>query len=130
MSDFDPAVMEAAAAQREVELTTFGRRTGQAHRVTVWISGDGGRLFIRSGGGIGRHWPQNLLARGRGLVRLGGQEVPFVARHLTDPDQARMVSGLVARKYGANVRRSAEGQPLTPGERATFELSPRDAQPS
>ena len=55
---------EAASHQREVSLTTIGRRTGKPHQVTIWIATDGERLFIRSGQGMKRDWPKNLLARG------------------------------------------------------------------
>ena len=64
MSYFSASVIEAAASEREVELTTYGRRTGRAHRTTLWISSDGRRVFVRSGGGLGRDWPRNLLAQG------------------------------------------------------------------
>lgn len=123
--EWDPALLEAAAREREVALTTFGRRTGRPHRVVMWISGDGSRLFVRSGGGAGRDWPRNLLARADAVLHVGGRDVEVRARHLTDPAAARSVSDLVARKYGTRVRRSGQGEPLTPGEQATFELRPR-----
>src|SRR5947209_2327952 len=122
MSYFSASVIEAAASEREVELTTYGRRTGRAHRTTLWISSDGRRVFVRSGGGLGRDWPRNLLAQGRGVLQVGALEVPVTARHLTDPAEARAVSELVSRKYGVK-RPSTDGGP-TPAEQATFELLP------
>ena len=124
MSAFSPEVLAAAAEQREVSLTTFGRRTGRPRRVTIWISTDGSRLFVRSGGGLGRHWTRNLLARPEGVLQLEGLEVPVRARHLADAGEARSVSALVRRKYGQMVRGSKPGQPPTPAEHATFELLP------
>ncbi len=121
-STFSPEVLEAADREREVELITTGRKTGKEHRVTIWIWGDGHHLFIRSGGGMGRDWPQNLLARGRGLLRIGAQTVPFRARHL-DPAEARTLHRLVSRKYGIHVHGTPEGEP-TPAEQATFENLP------
>ena len=125
--EWEPALLEAAAREREVALTTFGRRTGRPHRVVMWISGDGRRLFVRSGGGLGRDWPRNLLARADAVLHVGGRDVEVRARHVADPAAARSVSGFVARKYGAQVRRSLDDEPLTPGERATFELLPQAA---
>jgi hypothetical protein len=122
-STFSPEVLEAADREREVELITSGRKTGKEHRVTIWIWGDGHRLFIRSGGGMGRDWPQNLMASGRGLLRIGEQVVSFRARHL-DPTEARTLHPLVSRKYGIRVRGSAQGEPPTPAEEATFEILP------
>ena len=121
---FPAEVIAAAAREREVKLTTKGRRTGKPHTVTIWVSPDGDRLFIRSGGGLGRDWPQNLMAAGSGVLHVGGKDVPVRARHVTDAAEARAVSGFVRRKYGINVTTSAEGQALTPGEAASFELLP------
>jgi len=70
MNEFSPDVLQAAAREREVQFTTYGRKTGKPRRVTIWIGTDGQRLYIRSGQGMRRHWPQNLLAKGEGVVRL------------------------------------------------------------
>ncbi|HEX6348952.1 MAG TPA: nitroreductase family deazaflavin-dependent oxidoreductase [Candidatus Dormibacteraeota bacterium] len=121
---FSEAVLAAAARLPEVELTTYGRKTGKPHRTTIWVWGDGRRLFIRSGAGMGRDWPQNLLANGRALLHLGDLEVPVAPRHVTDFAEARALHPLVARKYGEAARRSIGDGPLTPAEQATFELLP------
>lgn len=127
MGSFPPEVTEAAKREREVALTTYGRKTGNAHDVTIWIATDGTRLFIRSGQGLRRQWPQNLLARGEGLLRLGKATVGVKPRLVTDPAEARAVSALYTRKYGPFVRASKPNQPLTPGEQATFELIPAES---
>lgn len=115
---------EAAAQQREVSLTTIGRRSGKPRRVTIWVVTDGQRLFVRSGQGFRRDWPNNLKARGDATLELGGQSIKVKARHMTDPDDARDVSKLVRQKYGWMVRSSKPGEPPTLGEQATFELMP------
>jgi len=125
MATFTAEVLAAAAREREVELTTHGRRTGNPHRTVLWLWGDGRRLFVRSGGGPGRDWPRNLLARSDGVLHVGGHDVPVRARHL-DTAEARSVGGLVARKYGSGVRLPQDGAPATPAEHATFELTPAD----
>lgn len=128
MSGFSDEVLQAAAREREVELITYGRKTGHAHATTIWVWGDGSRLFIRSGGGLGRDWPKNLLARGRALLRLGGLEVPVVPRHVTDLAEARSLHPLVRQKYGEASRSSVgSGEGPTPPEQATFELLPAPA---
>lgn len=127
MKEFSTQVLEAAAREREVELTTYGRRTGRPHRTIIWVWGDGRRLYVRSGGGMGRDWPQNLLAAGRAVLHVGGLEVPVQARHLTDPAEARSLHPLAVRKYGAAAQSSIGTDGPTPAELATFELLPEDA---
>jgi deazaflavin-dependent oxidoreductase (nitroreductase family) len=124
MSQFSAEALQAAAHEREVQLTTLGRKTGKPRRVTIWIGTDGKRLYIRSGEGMRRHWPQNLLAKGGGVVRLGKSEVKVKPRLVTDPAEGRAVSGLYRSKYGQFVRASKPGEPLTLGEQTTFELLP------
>ena len=119
-SDF----IEAAGREREVTLTTFGRKSGKEHRVTIWIVTDGSRVYIRSGQGFRRHWPQNLMARQQGGLRLGTRTIKVEPRHVTDPAEARATSALYGPKYGASVKPSKLDQPLTPGEQASFELIP------
>ena len=124
VDEFDPDVLEAAAREREVQLTTVGRKTGKPHRVTIWIVTDGRRLYIRSGEGLRRQWPQNLLARGEGVLKFRKTSVKVRPRLVADPVEARAVSALYRRKYGPFVRASKPNQPLTPGEQTTFELVP------
>lgn len=124
MPAFSREVFEAAREEHEVRLTTYGRKTGKPHGVVVWISTDGKHLYIRSGGGLGRDWPQNLLAKGAGELALGGVTVKVTPRHITDPTEARSVAELHRAKYGSYVKPSRPPEPLTAGEQATFELLP------
>lgn len=126
MTDFNDEVIQAAAREREVTLTTYGRKSGKPHDVTIWITTDGSRLYIRSGQGFRRDWPQNLIARGEGMLHLGKLAVKVKPRLVTDPAEARATSRLYRQKYGPFVRASKPNQPLTPGEQATFELMPAD----
>jgi deazaflavin-dependent oxidoreductase (nitroreductase family) len=117
-------VIEAAKVEREVKLTTYGRKTGKAYDVTIWITTDGTHLYIRSGQGLSRQWTQNLISRGEGLLHLEKTTVKVKPRLVPDPDQARAVSRMYTKKYGTSVIASKPDQALTPGERATFELIP------
>ena len=127
MASFPKEIVELAMAEKEVDLTTFGRRTGKTSRRTLWIWGDGQRLYLRSGQGLRRDWPRNFLANGRGILHVAGRDVPVRARHVTDPAEARAGAAMVQRKYHVNPSPgSAEGQPLTPAEQATFELTPAE----
>ncbi len=127
MAAWDQETIDLAMREREVDLTTYGRKTGQPRRVTIWIWGDGRRLLIRSGGGLGRDWPQNLLARNQGILHLAGRDIPVRARHVTDPAEMRAGTGMVVAKYGQTSSMPGPDGELTPGERATFELMPDSA---
>jgi hypothetical protein len=110
-----------------VTLTTFGRQTGEPHQVTIWISTDGEHVYIRSGEGLGRHWPQNLMARGDAVLTIAGRDVKVRPRHVEDPEEARSTSRLARDKYGSYVKPSKPGEPLTKGETAVFELLPAES---
>jgi hypothetical protein len=124
MSTFNQDVIDAAKREREVRLTTFGRKTGKPSDVTIWVVTDGKRLFIRSGQGMVRQWPQNFVERGEAVLHLGNLEVKVKPRPLTDPSEARGSSALYTRKYGESVKASKPDEPLTLGEQASFELIP------
>ena len=121
---FNREVVEAAAREREVTLTTYGRKSGKEYRVTIWVVTDGEHLYIRSGQGLRRQWPQNLMARGEGVLKMGKVVVKVKPRLVTDPIEALASSRLYAQKYGSTVKASRPDEPLTPGEQATFELLP------
>lgn len=121
---FDTAVRDAAKVTREVDLTTFGRVTSEPSRRTLWITAVGDRLYLRSGGGMGRDWTKNLAAHGRGILHIGGADVPFHSRHVTDLAEAKSVSRACREKYGDNVFLGDDDSVPTPAETATFEIMP------
>ena len=126
MAAFSRDVFEAAAGEREVLLTTRGRKTGKAHRVVLWIASDGKRVYIRSGAGMNRDWAQNLVAAGAGELAMAGRKLKVQPRHLTEPAEARGVSALYRTKYGGQVKQSDPSEAPTPAETATFELLPAE----
>jgi deazaflavin-dependent oxidoreductase (nitroreductase family) len=121
---FDPSLIETAASEKEVELTTFGRKSGTPSRRIIWITALDGRLYIRSGPGLTRDWPRNLIANGRATLHIAGQNIPVRARHVTDPAEARAMHAPVKQKYDAERPASQGDEPLTPAEEAVFELTP------
>jgi deazaflavin-dependent oxidoreductase (nitroreductase family) len=121
---FDAKTLDAAAREKEVQLTTFGRKSGKASRRTVWITSMDARLYVRSGVGMTREWPKNLLANGRGILHIAGTDVPVQGRHVTDPAEARSLHAPIKQKYHAQRPTSSGDEPLTPAEEAVFELLP------
>ena len=120
---FDKAVIDAARTEREVEVTTFGRVTNEPARVVVWITPIRNKLYLRSGGGMGRDWPKNIAAHGRGILHIDGTDVPFTVRHVTDLAEAKAVTRACAKKYQRDIQTADDDTP-TPAETATFQLLP------
>ena len=127
VNEFSQGVIEAANNDREVTFTTYGRKTGKPSNVTIFVVTDGKRLFILSGQGMVRQWPQNLVARGEGALHLGGNDVKVKAKQVTDPTQTRMVAELYGSKYGPRFGPPNPGEPPRLSELATFELIPADS---
>jgi deazaflavin-dependent oxidoreductase (nitroreductase family) len=121
---FDPSVLESAARTKEVELTTFGRKSGKPSRRIIWITALDGRLYIRSGLGLTRDWPKNLLANGRAVLHMAGKDVPARARYVTNAAEARSLHAPIKQKYNAQRTASRGDEPPTPSEQAVFELLP------
>jgi len=117
----------AAAVAREVDLTTFARETGRPSRRTIGITTDAlGRIHIRSGQGLARDWPRNLLANPRAVLHINGKDIAVRARRATDRTELRASLGALQQKYRWQLPASQPGEPLTPPEQATFELMPAE----
>src|SRR5260370_29264670 len=118
MSEVRAEVWQGAGGEREVQVTTDGRKTGKPRRVTIWIGTDGKRLYIRSGQGMRRHWPQNLLAKGEGLVRLGKADVKGEPRLVNHPTRTPAVFGRYSSEYSSFRRPSPPGHTTPPASPA------------
>lgn len=121
---FDRAILDTAAREKEIELTTYGRKTGKPSRRIMWITSLDGRLYVRSGLGLTRDWPKNLLADNRAVLHMAGRDISVRARHVTDPAEARAMHAPVKAKYDAQRPSSKGDEPLTASEQAVFELTP------
>lgn len=127
MAGFSQEVLEIAEREREIELETFGRKSGKPSKVIIWITRDGDSLFIRSGGGLTRDWHRNLMHHGRAVLHLSGElAIAVTARHVEDVAEAKRITRAVARKYrdGADGHDQPDDAPPVPAELATFELLP------
>ena len=124
VSNFNQDVIDAAKNEREVSFTTYGRKTGKPSDVTIFVVTDGTRMFILSGQGMARQWPQNLAAGGKGVLHLGGQDINIRSRQVSDPAEILMVSELYGSKYGPRFGPAPPGDPPRLRDQATFELIP------
>lgn len=61
MTSLSPAVEQALAADRVIDITTTGRRTGEPRRIEIWFHRIDGRVYITGTPGA-RSWYANLVA--------------------------------------------------------------------
>src|SRR5260370_5870765 len=97
---FERDVVDAAAREKEVNLTTYGRKTGKPVRVTIWISTDREHLYVRSGRRMTRDMPQNLAARAQAVLEVGGPKIKVKPQRVTDTPTARHNAELLAKNNG------------------------------
>lgn len=78
MTTWDTSDAHALSAPQEVEILTR-RRDGTLRRPrTIWIVGDGNRIFIRSTNGPGADWYRWAIATGNGQILAGS--TPYEVR--------------------------------------------------
>jgi len=81
------------------DITTIGRRTGNAHEIEIWFGVIGDTMYLISGNGPSADWYRNALVQPRVSVRLAGELHHGVARAVTDPQERRRVGDLMGDKY-------------------------------
>ena len=85
----------AGTAERIIDITTRGRRTGRARRIEIFFYRAGGETYLCSGaGGAGTGWHANLLADPRFTFHLKNgirADLPARATSVTDPAERRAV---------------------------------------
>ncbi len=83
-----------------LQLTTFGRKTGKRHTVTVWFLVEGETVYLVTLR-LRRDWPRNVLANGRVELDINGQPFTGRATPITDGGTLTHVKVLLADKYWA-----------------------------
>ena len=83
-----------------LQLTTFGRKTGRRHTVTVWFLVDGDAVYLATMN-LRRDWVRNILKNGRTELSIDGSVFTGHAKPIKrTPDVAR-VQALLQQKYWA-----------------------------
>jgi deazaflavin-dependent oxidoreductase (nitroreductase family) len=98
----DERVARALARGHTIDITTTGRRTGQARRIETVFHNIDGRIVL-SGMPGRRDWYANLLANPRFTFHLKGAvkaDLPATARAILEPGERRTVMERVARNWG------------------------------
>jgi deazaflavin-dependent oxidoreductase (nitroreductase family) len=115
----DDTVRAALAHNQVVDITTTGRRTGEARRIEIYLHNLGGTLVI-SGmpmPGKTRGWIHNLETDPAMTLHLKGPhavaDLPATARVITDPAERRtMLEGVAENWKRTDVDAMVEHSPL------------------
>jgi deazaflavin-dependent oxidoreductase (nitroreductase family) len=94
-------VFERLANEDFAYLTTFGRKTGRAHRIEIWFAVEGPRLFLLSGGGDIADWVKNIRKNGGVRVQVGSRVVAARARIARRGAEDQKARELLDAKYMA-----------------------------
>ena len=101
----DNSIAAALGRSQVIDLTTTGRKTGDARRIEIFLHNLDGRLVISGmpNPGRTRAWIHNVAADPAVTLHLKGDvtaDVPGTARIVTDPaERAELLAG-VARNWG------------------------------
>lgn len=90
----DDAVRQALDNDRLIDITTTGRKTGDAHRIEIGFRYMDGRLFITGRPGRPRSWYANLRADSGFIFHLKEsvqRDLPATATPITDGTRRREV---------------------------------------
>jgi deazaflavin-dependent oxidoreductase (nitroreductase family) len=86
---------ESSAAERTIDITTTGARTGQPRRIEIWFYRAEGTVYL-STTPARRSWYANLLANPRFTVHLKHgvrADLAATALPVTDPERRRRIFG-------------------------------------
>ena len=89
----DPKVQEALEKDLIIDITTTGRKSGDARRVEIWFHNLDGILYITGLPGA-RGWYANLLADPRMTFHLketAVADLPALATPITNPSEKRRI---------------------------------------
>ena len=100
MNGGEQPIFGSHAGQREVRLTTRGRKSGETRTVTIWfVPSSKSSIYVQHVSRRPAHWYRNLLAEQRVEVDFGDGPIAATAIPITDPAGVREVRRLIRRKY-------------------------------
>jgi deazaflavin-dependent oxidoreductase (nitroreductase family) len=88
---------DSSAAERTIDITTLGARTGIPRRIEIWFHRVNGRWYL-TGMPVPRSWYANLLAHPRFIVHLKHgvtADLPATARPVDEPRRRRVITAVL-----------------------------------
>lgn len=92
--------IEALKGKSELEITVRGRRTKEAHSVTVWFVHKGDNLYLLPVKGSDTNWYKNILKDPTITLTVDGRSLQVKTKPITKPDDVQRITELFAEKYG------------------------------
>jgi deazaflavin-dependent oxidoreductase (nitroreductase family) len=90
--------LRRAGDRQTLQLTHYGRKTGQPYQVTIWYLVGDDKLYLVSAN-ANRNWVRNVKRRPAISLRIGNEVFNGEVRSITDPEEREKVNALVERKY-------------------------------
>ena len=98
IDDVTSSIEQALAADRVIDITTTGRRTGEARRIEIWFHRIDGRYYITGTPGA-RGWYANLLEYPDFTFHLkesASADLPSNATAVLGDEKARVLAAIAA----------------------------------
>jgi deazaflavin-dependent oxidoreductase (nitroreductase family) len=111
----DPRVTSALERGATVDITTTGRRSGQARRIELVFHNVDGRILISGKPGFPRSWIANLRANPRFTFHLkhaAPADLPAVARVVTDREERERLLAPIAAGWHIDLALMVSSAPL------------------
>jgi deazaflavin-dependent oxidoreductase (nitroreductase family) len=114
MTTLAPEVVEALSYSQTIDMTTTGRRSGQARRIEIMLHSIDGRLLVSGKPGFPRGWVANISADPAVTLHLRrpATDVPARARVVTDRSERETLLAPIARAWRTPLPTMVEGAPL------------------
>jgi deazaflavin-dependent oxidoreductase (nitroreductase family) len=114
MASVTTTIEQALANDRVIDITTTGRRTGEARRIEIWFHRIDGRFYITGTPGA-RSWYANLVAHPDFTFHLkesAQADLPARATPVDGPEKARVLEAIVASIPGNRITLDPATSPL------------------
>ena len=98
----NPAVRDALADAREIELTVTGRRSGRQISCHVWFVQQDDNVFLMPLAGSDSDWYKNVRHTPRVEIARDGMALATDATPVTDAERVRRVEEMFRAKYGSD----------------------------
>jgi deazaflavin-dependent oxidoreductase (nitroreductase family) len=102
ITDLDPSIRDALTRSGVIDMTTTGRKSGEPHRIEIFLHIIDGRLYVSGMPGFKRSYIANLTANPHFIIHLKGAvtaDLAATARVITDDAERREVLPQVARTW-------------------------------